>query len=559
MEPIAEYRNFWPKDFTPMFLNVNPPQKKIIGYSLSLKGGVVTILSNYPEPNNTQTDFIKIPASETWAGMELNTTATLSIVAVQSKIPDEPHYLQMMAYDTSNIKLNAICRQDFKDRRFQSVQFMRKVKGYDIFVLACRNSIGIMGFHKGKFQVLNYIEAIYRDIIFEIAIYANFMIPVSNGQNEKLKIIEFGLDQLESMIKSKQFDPNGLMNKKNRLLENVFVNQRVKKLKIPQLRGRKRIGISPDGRTLYVGGDGGLLVLKRKTTQHQFSLIRENRSIKLFSLRGTPSGHIVVQMQGSNDLIVFDKTLKNELEFKGYEADRQISTDTFKQPHFSFEGKKMIWFGSNSDLLILDLTSLAQIRVDMFVDPSLNPTPVNAIADFSQDKFLVQYVAGGDSIIVFGEKGREPDTHIVNEIVPKLNQLNSMDVSKSKFFAFLAGWSEDIDDKTGKQFSRGCLTCLKFDKSLQMMAEIELPKRKCSLISKISVSPTHDDVIFTVTDGPLFIIGFNPGQNKFDVLKAIDIKTEISISLFCIHNFLRRIRRHVHLWRQPSDGWRRLR
>jgi len=71
---------------------------------------------------------------------------------------------------------------------------MRKIKGYDIFVFACRNSIGIIGYHQGKFQVLNYIEAIYRDIIFEIAIYANFMIPVSNGQNEKLKIIEFGLD-----------------------------------------------------------------------------------------------------------------------------------------------------------------------------------------------------------------------------------------------------------------------------------------------------------------------------------------------------------------------------
>lgn len=101
-----------------MFLNVNPPQKKIIGYSLSLRGGVVTILSNYPEPNNTQTDFIKIPASETWAGMELNTTATLTMVAVQSKFPDEPHYLSMMAYDTSNSRLNAICKQDYKDRRF---------------------------------------------------------------------------------------------------------------------------------------------------------------------------------------------------------------------------------------------------------------------------------------------------------------------------------------------------------------------------------------------------------------------------------------------------------
>lgn len=80
---------------------------------------------------------------------------------------------------------------------------MRKIKGYDIFALACRNSIGIVGFHKGKFQVLNYIEAVYREIIFEIAIYANFMIPVSNGANEKLKVLEFGLDQLESMIKSK--------------------------------------------------------------------------------------------------------------------------------------------------------------------------------------------------------------------------------------------------------------------------------------------------------------------------------------------------------------------
>jgi len=38
----------------------------------------------------------------------------------------------------------------------------------------------------------------------------------------------------------------------------------VKKIKVPRLPGRKKISISPDGRTLYVGGDGGLQVLKRK-------------------------------------------------------------------------------------------------------------------------------------------------------------------------------------------------------------------------------------------------------------------------------------------------------
>lgn len=101
---------------------------------------------------------------------------------------------------------------------------MRKVKGYDIFTLACRNSLAIIGFSKGKFIVLNYINALYKNLIFEIAIYGNFMIPVSNGKEENIKVIEFGNDQIQSMIKSKQFDPNGLMNKKGRLMANVFTN-----------------------------------------------------------------------------------------------------------------------------------------------------------------------------------------------------------------------------------------------------------------------------------------------------------------------------------------------
>jgi hypothetical protein len=84
-----------------MFLNICPPQKRILGYSLSVKGGVLSILSNYTQPNSTRTDFIKIPASETWAGMEQNGDASLTIVSVQSKIPNEQHYLRMMAYDTS--------------------------------------------------------------------------------------------------------------------------------------------------------------------------------------------------------------------------------------------------------------------------------------------------------------------------------------------------------------------------------------------------------------------------------------------------------------------------
>jgi hypothetical protein len=67
---VAEYRRFWPKGFKPMFVNICPPQNRIFGYSLSRKGGVFSMMSNYNTPDNARTDFIKIPGSQTWAGME---------------------------------------------------------------------------------------------------------------------------------------------------------------------------------------------------------------------------------------------------------------------------------------------------------------------------------------------------------------------------------------------------------------------------------------------------------------------------------------------------------
>jgi hypothetical protein len=101
---------------------------------------------------------------------------------------------------------------------------MRKIKGYDIFALACRNSIAVIGFKNDRFILLRYLNAIYNSLIFEISIYGNYMIPVCIGKREKIRVIEFGDDKVDSLLKSREFDPNGLMNKKGRLLTNVFTN-----------------------------------------------------------------------------------------------------------------------------------------------------------------------------------------------------------------------------------------------------------------------------------------------------------------------------------------------
>lgn len=188
----------------------------------------------------------------------------------------------------------------------------------------------------------------------------------------------------------------------------------------------------------------------------------------------------------------------------------------------------MLWFGSKSDLYTVDLTTLSQLKIDSFISEELDPNPISAVADFPKEKYMVYYEVKEEFVLVYGEKGREPDVHIVDDILPKFSEIKSMDLNKNKMFCYVGGWSENIDDQTGKQFSRGCISCIQFDKGLQLMAEIELPKRKCSVVTNIVVSHSHEDVIFAATDGPLFILGFNPGQSKFEVLKAIDLKTEMS-------------------------------
>lgn len=88
---------------------------------------------------------------------------------------------------------------------------MRKVKGYDIFVLACKGSLLIVelknasnlnqvpfrasinsesGQGQREFQVLNKLENLFNSYIFEVAIINDLLIPLALGQKEDyLKIV----------------------------------------------------------------------------------------------------------------------------------------------------------------------------------------------------------------------------------------------------------------------------------------------------------------------------------------------------------------------------------
>ena len=73
---------------------------------------------------------------------------------------------------------------------------------------------------------------------------------------------------------------------------------------------------------------------------------------------------------------------------------------------------------------------------------------------------------------------------------------------------------------------KAVVTAFSFNKDLQIVAQMELPADKCSYVGSIIVSPNHEDVIYVSTDGPLFILGLDPAEKKFHVIKAISFNNK---------------------------------
>jgi len=442
---------------------------------------------------------------------------------------NQPKFLKMVAVDLSQNRMNPIAKQDFRDPAFKTIQFMRKIKGYDFYAVAANNNIGIFSYNQStkNFALVNLMKNVYRNMIFEICMSGDYMIPMSTGKDETIKVIEFGKGSYNSMLKKDQISDN-LQHAKVALLGAIYANQKVRRLDTPPMQGNKKVDISDDGKTLYFGGDGGLVVMKRPTNSSNFKLVRNEPSLKYHGLRPTPSGHIVLQLKGSNSMVVYNKKMIKDFDFKSERIDR-VESENIREPHFSNEGEQMIWFGGETSIFIVDLRTLAQKKIDnlVFSDGVNIPEPICAIADFERDKYCIVYDMNDEKVVVFHQGGQEADPNLMNEIFPKFEEILCMELHKEKLYGFIGGWTSALDYQNNP-ISKGVVSAFEFNKSLKLVAETELASHKCTSVSKIVVSKTNKDILYVATDGPLFVLGFLSGQKKFDVLKAVSIQNTSS-------------------------------
>ena len=127
-----------------MFVAVSPSKGKLLGYSILKNQSVLSVLHGPKNPSTAFTTNIKMIPNETWAGMDLNTKGDTIIAAVQTGTKTknmDNRYMKLCAYsvpsDPKTMELTPIYAKVFDEPAFKKVQMLRKIKGYDIYILGC--------------------------------------------------------------------------------------------------------------------------------------------------------------------------------------------------------------------------------------------------------------------------------------------------------------------------------------------------------------------------------------------------------------------------------------
>lgn len=267
------------------------------------------------------------------------------------------------------------------------------------------------------------------------------------------------------------------------------------------------------------------------------------KEIKYFGIKATPSSHLIIQEVFTNNLVIYDKELNEKMKFPSKTQD-QVSQSSmkpnFKQPHFSFEGDKMIWFGGKVSLFVVDLRTLTQIFIDKIIPDVSNspPEPINVIADFEKHRILIHYKVENEDVLVFNEIDKNPVVHLVEDLFPNFNEFECMDITKNKKYGFVGGAKTTLDHVKIELKSKPCLIAFEFEENLKKISEFHFDEVECSTVLCVRLKSKNDielreefgnddlktaDVLFLLTDGPLFIVQFHQEDKNFELLRSINI------------------------------------
>ena len=256
------------------------------------------------------------------------------------------------------------------------------------------------------------------------------------------------------------------------------------------------------------------------------------QELNYFGLKTTPSGFIVIQETGSNDILVLTKRLEEKIALQGKPSLISTPKNLQKFTNFCYEGDQITWLNSDNGFVSFDLTNQ-----EVKEYPEIYPEGTNkenllllqSIGDFENEKFLINFwnFESKKNVLSYVEKGDKPVNLNFSKISKELVSINQLELFKEKDICLLSG-------QTSSFFSKSTIfALLDFKKGQKTLSVHRCPdslqgKNRC--LRMIKEAPDNFIASF---DHTLAVYGLDRGENNLILLRIFAIKS-IGKQLLCL-------------------------
>lgn len=203
-----ELPDFFPQGYSPLYICTNTQGDMIYGYSTSARNSVLSINRHDPHNKRGLLDTIKkfeIPSGDRWVGMDITFADDYLVFFAISRVVVRKEGVNTIStlfkaealgnfYNGNyEFKFNTVFSQDI----FKRAHMVRRIKGYDLFLVACFNSVAVFDaqLEGKKFVLLKVYENIYSGSIVEIMMIMDMLFPIPRAQQpEMLRYIDFNAE-----------------------------------------------------------------------------------------------------------------------------------------------------------------------------------------------------------------------------------------------------------------------------------------------------------------------------------------------------------------------------
>lgn len=290
------------------------------------------------------------------------------------------------------------------------------------------------------------------------------------------------------------------------------------KIPIPMI-GIEKLLISPDGLRLVVANKEGLHFFRRASAEKEFEKVRTNVLSRygVHSAMITPSGHILAQETGSNDLVLLNPDGEEFTRLNGRPSSDMGSpiqkVESIKRNAFIGNIKdKVVWIYGKSDLAVVDLQtfSFKELRnVVPYVEKDAESVVLKVV--HSVDCSRICFLFTVDDVYCLGvlvPDCKEPDIYLCDERFPPLNKLDSIAISPDSSRIYVTGSSPSPIISH--------VLCFGFGSPLQLLSTLSFPQ-----VTSMVMSINQKGQIVLAMDGNVITVEDRLG--KLEVVKRLEV------------------------------------